>query len=294
VLQRFAYSSLAVQDHLGFREFVGTALDLQDESGAQHGNRFPMAPYIQVLGTEDRSADCVALELTDEQALAAIESRLAQRGIALQGLEQLELTRAGARKGAEFSDYSGNRVRLLVDPLQTGRAGKHGSKRWLAGLGGVGLRSTSIKRDLALWTEVLGARIRDRVGEVAYLAVDDAHHRVALYPSDRGGVLYTSFVVEDLDALMRNYYLLRENRIQVLQGPGKETTSGNVFIRFAAPGGHVFALVESAGIDWQQHQARSLPLDPDSFCSLGCSLDAIPEMRSRMRPEPSGCPGPAP
>lgn len=238
---------------------------------------------MQALATEERAGDCVGLELTDENALSTIESGLSRHGLDLHRLDQMELTRAGARMGAEFCDFSGNRVRLLVDPLQSGKPNFHGSSRWLTELADLGLRSTDIQRDLAVWTDVLGACLRDQVGDVSYLAVDGAHHRVALYPSTRAGILYTSFAVPDLDALMRNFYLLAENRIRILQGPGRETVSGNMFIRFAAPEGHVFALIEATVDDWQDHRARMLPFEPESFCSLGCSLQGIPEMM--VKPE---------
>lgn len=52
----------------------------------------------------------------------------------------------------------------------------------VAGLLTIGLRARRIDDDLSFWVEGLGARVGDRVGDIAYLRLDAAHHRIALYP----------------------------------------------------------------------------------------------------------------
>jgi len=40
---------------------------------------------------------------------------------------------------------------------------------------------------------------------------------------------------------MQNNYFVQERQIKIVQGPGREPTSGQIFLRFAGPDGYVFS-----------------------------------------------------
>ncbi len=126
-------------------------------------------------------------------------------------------------------------------PAQSGRRYFPGRDAGVTGLQSVGLRSRAIKDDLKLWTAILGAKVTDRVGEVTYLSIDQKHHRVVLYPSEKAGLVYVAYGVESMDAVMQNNYFVQERQIKIVQGPGREPTSGQIFLRFAGPDGYVFS-----------------------------------------------------
>jgi 2,3-dihydroxy-p-cumate/2,3-dihydroxybenzoate 3,4-dioxygenase len=44
-----------------------------------------------------------------------------------------------------------------------------------------------------------------------------------------------------MDAVMQSNYFVQERQIKIVQGPGREPASGQIFLRFAGPEGYVFS-----------------------------------------------------
>ena len=149
----------------------------------------------------------------------------------------------------------------------------------ISGLQSVGLRSRSIKDDLKLWTTILGARVTDRVGEVTYLAIDQKHHRVALYPSDKAGLVYVGYGVESMDAVMQNKYFVQERQIKIVHGPGREPASGQIFLRFAGPEGYVFSYGYGLKDIDAGHRPRQFAAEASSLCEWGSECADIAELQ---------------
>jgi 2,3-dihydroxy-p-cumate/2,3-dihydroxybenzoate 3,4-dioxygenase len=134
---------------------------------------------------------------------------------------------------------------------------------------GVGLRTTDHARDLAFW-RALGAEVSDWVGDIAYLRIDGLHHRVALYPSKRSGILYAAFEVEALDQIMQNSYFMQESQIRIVQGPGREPASRQMFLHVEGPDGLIFSYVSGmTKLDGKPRLARQFPLTADLALRLG-------------------------
>jgi 2,3-dihydroxy-p-cumate/2,3-dihydroxybenzoate 3,4-dioxygenase len=131
------------------------------------------------------------------------------------------------------------------------------------------MRSIDVEKDLSIWTGVLGARISDWAGDAAYLRFDDAHHRIALFPATRPGVLAVEYAVEDVDLLMRNAYALRDLQVAIVHGPGRRPASGQLFLTFASPCDVLFSFVsEGTAIDIG-HRPRQFPAGPAGLCTWG-------------------------
>jgi 2,3-dihydroxy-p-cumate/2,3-dihydroxybenzoate 3,4-dioxygenase len=143
----------------------------------------------------------------------------------------------------------------------------------------VGLRSRAIEDDLRLWTTILGAKITDRVGDVTYLGIDQKHHRVVLYPSDKSGLVYLSYGVESMDAVMQNNYFVQERQIKIVHGPGREPTSGQIFLRFAGPEGYVFSYGFGLRDIDSSHRARQFTAEASSLCEWGSECADIAELQ---------------
>ena len=134
---------------------------------------------------------------------------------------------------------------------------------------GVGLRTTDHARDLAFW-RALGAEVSDWVGDIAYLRIDGLHHRVALYPSKRNGLLYAAFEVEALDQIMQNSYFMQESQIRIVQGPGREAGLAADVPACRGPDGLIFSYVNGmAELDGKPRLARQFPLSRDVALRLG-------------------------
>ena len=135
-----------------------------------------------------------------------------------------------------FTDFSGNRIELVVRPLNSGWRYFPSRDAGVRGLADVIMRSVDIEKDLSIWTGVLGAQVSDWAGDAAYLRFDDAHHRIVLFPAAQPGILAVEYAVEDVNLLMRNYYVLRDLQIAVVHGPGRRPASEQLFLTFAGPG----------------------------------------------------------
>src|SRR5258705_140356 len=145
--------------------------------------------------------------------------------------------------------------------------------------GEIAFRSTEHSRDLAFW-RALGAEVSDWVGDIAYLRIDGLHHRIALYPSNRNGLLYAAFEVEALDQIMQNSYFMQESQIKIVQGPGREPASRQMFLHVEGPDGMIFSYVNGmTQLDGKTRPARQFPLAATSLCDWGSESKDVPELR---------------
>jgi 2,3-dihydroxy-p-cumate/2,3-dihydroxybenzoate 3,4-dioxygenase len=169
-----------------------------------------------------------------------------------------------------FADFSGNRIELVVRPLNSGWRYFPSRDAGIRGLADVILRSVDVEKDLSIWSGVLGAQVSDWAGDAAYLRFDEAHHRVVLYPAARPGILSVEYAVEDVNLLMRNYYVLRDLQVAVLHGPGRRPASEQVFLTFAGPTDVLFSFVaEGAPADAERRRPQQFPAGPAGLCGWG-------------------------
>jgi 2,3-dihydroxy-p-cumate/2,3-dihydroxybenzoate 3,4-dioxygenase len=222
----------------------------------------------------------IGIEITDEPELDRVARDMARDGFSGREATTAECAKRFVRRALIVEDATGNEIDLVLRPALSGRRYFPGRDAGLTGLQGVGLRSTAIKDDLRLWTVILGARATDRVGEVTYLGIDQKHHRVVLYPSDRAGLVYVSYGVESMDAVMQNNYFVQERQIKIMHGPGREPASGQIFLRFAGPEGYVFSYGYGLRDLDARHRPRQFTLEASSLCEWGSECTDIAELRA--------------
>jgi 2,3-dihydroxy-p-cumate/2,3-dihydroxybenzoate 3,4-dioxygenase len=223
-------------------------------------------------------------EVVDAAALGAAGAELESRQIRIERGTRLECEKRYVDDFLAFRDPSGNRHEIVIGskvgekPFAPSRA----SGVW--SFSHIGLRTTDAARDEKFWTEVLGARVSDRIGAAPLLRIDEVHHRVALFPSQHPGVQHVNHQVYGVDDVMRSYYFLREKGVKIVFGPGRHPTSGAVFLYFEGPDGMVYEY--STGVRLIQpeeeaaYQPRQFPFAPESFCMWGSRPD-IAEFRSK-------------
>jgi 2,3-dihydroxy-p-cumate/2,3-dihydroxybenzoate 3,4-dioxygenase len=166
-----------------------------------------------------------------------------------------------------FTDCSGNRIELVVRPLNSGWRYFPSRDAGITGLADVMLRSVDIDKDLAIWCGVLGAQVSDWAGDAAYLRFDDAHHRIVLFPGAQGGIVAVEYAVENVDLLMRNYYALRDLQVAVRHGPGRRPASEQLFLTFAGPTEVLFGFVAEGAVAAEKRLPRQFPAGPEGLCS---------------------------
>ncbi len=219
-------------------------------------------------------AEAIGIEWPELDRLA---ERLHAAGVPAREATPQECSNRSVRRALLTQDASGNAIDFVARPGRVARAFYPPHDAGVLGLRAVALRSTDIAGDTAFWTDIVGAEVADWVGDITYLRLDETHHRIALFPSDRSGVLYQSYEVTDLDALMRNLYFLSDRQVEIVQGPGREAASGDWFLRWRIPGGGALFAFVVAGSAYRSARPRQFAPSPGSLCTLGSRCDTIPE-----------------
>ena len=220
----------------------------------------------------------IGVEVWNEKALDEIEKRLSQSGFAVGRADANNCQLRYVQAALLAKDGSGNSIDLVVRPAQSGRRYFPSRDAGITQLHGVGIRSTDIGRDLQFWKD-LGAEVSDWVGDITYLRIDGLHHRVALYPAKRCGLLYAAFEVESLDNIMQNSYFMQERQVRIVQGPGREPCSKQMFLHVEGPDGIIFSYVNGMSeLDLSRRPARQFPLVAESLCDWGSESNDVPEL----------------
>ena len=271
-LEQLRYVRLVAGDLGHAADFAQRVLGLEPIDRTQHVAAFrsDFRDYTLAFATGRRAVQAVGLEVRYSEDLDA----------ALEGLRRLAIS--AGRGSAEdcalrkvkdmifFADFSGNRIELVVRPLNSGWRYLPSRDAGISSLADVILRSTDIEKDLSIWSGILNAQISDWAGDATYLRFDQAHHRVVLFPARKPGILSVEYAVEDVNLLMRNFYVLRDLQVAVLHGPGRRPASEQLFLTFAGPNDVHFGFVtEGTLIDRERHRPRQFPAGPTGLCGWG-------------------------
>ena len=271
-LEQLRYVRLAADDLGHAADFAQRMLGLEpiDRTENMATFRSDYRDHTLVFATGDRAVQSIGLEVRYSTDLDA----------ALEGLRRLGLS--AGRGSAEdcalrkvkdmvaFADFSGNRIELVVRPLNSGWRYFPSRDAGVRGLADVIIRSADIEKDLSIWCGVLGAEIGDWAGDAAYLRFDEAHHRIVVCPAAKPGILCVEYAVEDVNLLMRNYYVLRDLQVAVVHGPGRRPASEQLFLTFAGPTDVFFSFVaEGAAVEAKGRRPRQFPAGPAGLCSWG-------------------------
>jgi 2,3-dihydroxy-p-cumate/2,3-dihydroxybenzoate 3,4-dioxygenase len=279
-LIQLCYVRLAVQHGAAAAAFVTDVLGLQRVTSDKERFLFRSDERFHTLClAEDADRSSIGVELASANDLDRAADTLKREGFEVREASVEECSRRFVRRALIVRDASGNEIDLVSRPAVSGQRYFPSRDAGVTGLQCVGLRSRAIKDDLKLWTTMLGAAVSDWVGDIAYLGIDQKHHRIALYPSDRAGLLYVCYEVESLDSIMQNHYFAQARQIKILHGPGREAASGQIFLRFAGPDGHIFSYGHGlADID-ARHRPRQFAPSASSLCEWGSECSEIPELR---------------
>ncbi|VIO77626.1 VOC family protein [Bradyrhizobium ivorense] len=278
------YVRHAVGDPQASARFVSDIFGLQKVIGQDGEFSFRSDDRFRTLslsGDHDGGTS-IGVEVWDDAALEAIGGRLSAHGFAARPASADECRRRYVQSALLAGDASGNRIDLVTRPTRSGRRYFPPRDAGIVQFQGIGLCSTDHIRDLAFW-RLLGAEVTDWVGDIAYLHIDVLHHRIALYPSPRNGLLYAAFEVESLDQIMQNSYFMQENQVKIAQGPGRQPTSQQIFLHVEGPDGLILSYVNGmAEIGDNARPPRQFPLDPTSLCNWGSESKGVPELSAAL------------
>ena len=271
-LQHLRYVRLIADDLGSAADFARQVLGLEpiDRTPELATFRSDFRDYTLAFATGKAAVQSIGLEVRYSQDLDAAAEGLGNLGLSARRGSADECALRKVKDMAWFTDFSGNRIELVVRPMNSGWRYFPSRDAGVRDLADVMIRSTDIDKDLSVWTGVLGARVSDWAGDAAYLRLDDAHHRIVLYPAARAGILAVEYAVEDVNLLMRNSYALRDLQISVVHGPGRRPASDQLFLTFVGPGDVLFSFVaEGAEADDEPRRPRQFPAGPVGLCNWG-------------------------
>jgi 2,3-dihydroxy-p-cumate/2,3-dihydroxybenzoate 3,4-dioxygenase len=271
-LEQLRYVRLPVDDLDHATDFAQRILGLEliDRTQDLATFRSDFRDYTLAFATGAYAVQSVGLEVRYSDDLDATLDALRRLGLSAARGSAEDCALCKVKDMISFADFSGNRIELVVRPLNSGWRYFPSRDAGISGLADVILRSTDIEKDLSIWSRVLGAQISDWVGDATYLRFDHAHHRIVLFPARRPGILSVEYTVEDVNLLMRNFYVLRDLQVAVLHGPGRRPASEQLFLTFAGPNDVLFSFVtEGALIDGEKHRPRQFLAGPTGLCGWG-------------------------
>jgi 2,3-dihydroxy-p-cumate/2,3-dihydroxybenzoate 3,4-dioxygenase len=272
-IEQLRYVLLGTSDLAGAAEFAQRTLGLEpvDRTASHATFRSDGRDHTLAFLADDPGLQAVGFEVREPKTLDVALDALRARGLRVGRGTAEECKLRKVRDLVWFHDHSGNRIELVVRPLNSGWRYFPSRDAGIMGFDGVMLRSTAIAKDEELWTEVLGARVSDWAGSAPYLRIGAAHHRLALFPADRAGVLAVEYAVENVNLMMRNYYVLQNTQVAIMHGPGRRPTSEQLFLTFAGPDGVLYSFVaEGQPADGGlERRPRQFPAGPEGLCSWG-------------------------
>jgi 2,3-dihydroxy-p-cumate/2,3-dihydroxybenzoate 3,4-dioxygenase len=278
-LQDVSYVRLGTPDLEGATRFATDVLGLEIGEWAKDARHFKsdVRGHTLCYFEGDASIQIAGFEVAAKDDLASAATELEKLGHAVHVGTRDEADARMVREFIGFSDPTGNRIELVWRPAVSGNR-YHGTRdAGITGFSHIGLCSTDVVRDEAFWTQVCNARVSDRIGDAALLRIDEVHHSIALFPTNRPGIQHINHQVETSDDIMRSLHFLNERGVNIIFGPGRHPSSSAKFLYFEGPDRMVFEY--SSGVrsiaDELLYRERQLSFDPKGFCQWG----AKPQIR---------------
>jgi catechol-2,3-dioxygenase len=214
--------------------------------------------------TTDAHSHCLELHRADTAGLhhIAFEVKDVGRAVAtLQGAVELEAVPSpGYAEAAAFRDPEGNMIRLVAgnqpsDAIAPGDRTFRPRK-----LGHIGVRAVDPKAQSEFFTDVIGFRLSDWIGDqVVFLRCNPDHHVlvfVAEPPEGGSSTHHVAYEVDSFEDFARQADLLATQGVRVDWGPGRHAPSRNYFMYFDDSDGN--------RIEWV-NSIKQIPDDDDTY-----------------------------
>lgn len=262
------YLRLPVQELEAAADYGSNVLGLMLEDRTEDTLYFRSDARNYALCFTDGGAPSVGLTVADRSDLDRVFDQLTAEGFAPVWLTDEEARSRQIKSGITVAAPNGVMVDVIWRPLTSGWPFHGPRPTGIVGLQAIQLACKDVEANEVFWTKGIGGTVSDWVGQSAFINIDGAHHRIAIYASDKDGVLGVTFGVEDTDHIMRNWYFMQGRQLPVVHGPGLQPTSGSRFVTTSGVGDILYSYAtpmappESTG-------PRQFPDAALSHCSWG-------------------------
>lgn len=196
----------------------------------------------------------VTLRARSREALDTIARNVERAGGKLLAAPH-ELTRDPAGGiGLKFQDPHGRTFQVVHGDVR--RPGSAPVKDRPIRLTHAVLNTHAVDETQKFLTDVLGFRLADRTGIMAFMNCDRDHHTIALGISDNDALNHIAFLMPDFESVMRGGGRMKDAGHPIQWGPGRHGPGNNLFNYFLDPFGIVIeytAEVEQIDDSYEAH-----------------------------------------
>ena len=181
----------------------------------------------------------LGLEVHDQAALESVQRTLADHRLEP---ESDTFVHPGIGQSLCYRDPDGNLLEFYEGMQHVDRPLAPREVRPVK-FGHIAFHTTDIARSLAFYTDVLGFRISDTVGDaVAWMRCNQDHHGVALLADGQSRVNHYCLDLADWQAIKVICDHLTRNQVPILYGPSRHGPGDNIFIYIPDPAGNIMEL----------------------------------------------------
>lgn len=203
--------------------------------------------------TTDRRHHCLELHTGPERSLHHIAFEVREiepfaAALAAAGVASRPVESPGYAEAIAFADPEGNEVRLARGGRTSAAIAADDRAFRPSKIGHVGVCAADPAGQLAFYTEVLGFRLSDWIGEqVVFLRCNPDHHALVFVaePAERPSVHHVAYEVGSFEDFARQADLLAAGGVRVDWGPGRHAPSHNYFMYFDDADGNRIEWVNS-------------------------------------------------
>jgi len=245
-------------------------LQLADHNHEQACFRSDARNYALRYSNHD-TTQTIALSVASAGELTQMEEQLKNAGYTPTRLLEEEAEQRQVKAAIKVKAPNGVQVEIVWRPLTSGWPFYGAVDAGIDGLQSVSLATTTIGEDEKFWTEGIGLKVSDWAGDAVFLQIDDAHHAIALYPSNNDKILGVTWAVKDKNNIMVNWYRFQKSQMPIIAGPGRQPASGAIFVTVAGPGDilYSYAAEMDSSPEIAARGPRQFPDKASSHCMWG-------------------------
>ena len=284
------YTGYGVTDFEAERSFYANDWGLTEVQAAGDMAWFGAAgsdePHVVRLRRSDANhLDVIALAADSPADVDALHERITRAGCRIIHGPR-GLAAPGGGYGCRFFSPDGLPFEISAE---VARAARREVGRWEGlplGISHIVLHSPDLPGQVKFFTEVLGFRVSDWLGDfMCFLRCNSAHHRVAILPGPPC-LNHVAYDMTDADGMLRGVGRLKSRGIDVRWGPGRHTAGDNTFSYFVTPNGFaVEYTAELEHVDFEKHEGRVHPPSPQVMDQWGIGVGG-PHVMPHPKPDP--------